>query len=89
MTEGERYDAFLFRPLRESVEAICADLGLTPDCSRWTDDGFPPETRTSRREWHSMWRPNPAPRRGAPPGEAAALADPPPTSGPPEPHPRE
>jgi hypothetical protein len=52
---GPRRNSFLYRPLRESVEAICADLGLTPDWSRWTDDGFPPDTRTSRHEWKSVW----------------------------------
>ncbi len=59
LTEGERYDAFVFRPLRESVEAICKDLGLNPDWSRWTEDGFPPDTRNPRLDWPSMWRPNP------------------------------
>jgi hypothetical protein len=54
--ESDRYDAFLYRPLRESVEAICKDLGLSPDWSRWTDDGFPPDTRASRYDWKSCWR---------------------------------
>ena len=60
LTEGERYDSLLYRPLRESVEAICNDLGLTPDWSRWTEDGFPPETRTTRRQWSSFWAPDPS-----------------------------
>ena len=55
LTEGERYDTFVFRPLRESVEAICADLGLSPDWSRWTDDGFPPDTPPARYDWPDMW----------------------------------
>lgn len=59
LTEGERYDSVLYRPLRESVEAICKDLGLAPDWSRWTEDGFPPDTRNPRHNWASMWRPNP------------------------------
>jgi hypothetical protein len=59
LTDGERYDSFLYRPLRESVEAICNDLGLAPDWSRWTEDGFPPDTRNPRRDWASFWRPNP------------------------------
>ena len=29
------------RPLREVVERLCADLGLQPDWSRWTSDGWP------------------------------------------------
>jgi len=28
-------------PLREVVERLCGDLGLKPDWSRWTDDGWP------------------------------------------------
>jgi hypothetical protein len=28
-------------PLREMVEMLCADLGLKPDWSRWTDEGWP------------------------------------------------
>ena len=78
LTEGERYDSFLYRPLREGVEAICKDLGLTPDWSRWTDDGFPPETRTSRMDWASCWRPNPERIEARRLARAEALADPPP-----------
>ena len=29
------------QPLREVVERLCGDLGLKPDWSRWTDDGWP------------------------------------------------
>jgi hypothetical protein len=28
------------KPLREVVERLCRDLGLEPDWSRWTDDGW-------------------------------------------------
>jgi hypothetical protein len=28
-------------PLREVVERLCSDLGLKPDWSRWTDEGWP------------------------------------------------
>ena len=58
LTEGERYDAFVDRPLREAVAAICEDLGLHPDWSRWTDDGFPEPTETKRFIWQSLWRPS-------------------------------
>lgn len=57
LTEGERYDGLVFRPLRESVEAICADLGLTPDWSRWGEEGFPPDERNPRKDWPKFWRP--------------------------------
>jgi len=56
LVEGETYDELLFRPFRESVEAICRDLGLKPDWSRWDDDvGFPPETRRTDHKWSDLW----------------------------------
>ncbi len=58
LTEGERYDAFVHRPLREAVEAICEDLGLHPDWSRWTDDGFPPQDPLEPHyRWQGLWAP--------------------------------
>jgi hypothetical protein len=39
--DSEAYDVLLKLPLRDAVVAICADLGLAPDWSLWTDDaGF-------------------------------------------------
>jgi hypothetical protein len=43
--------------LKEAVAAICEDLGLNPDWSRWTDDGFPQPTENPRRAWQRMWKP--------------------------------
>ncbi|MDB5481336.1 MAG: hypothetical protein JWO83_2389, partial [Caulobacteraceae bacterium] len=58
LIEGERYDAFVHRPLREAVAAICDDLGLNPDWSRWTDDGFPPRAQGERGHvWQDYWAP--------------------------------
>jgi hypothetical protein len=58
LAEGERYDAFVFRPVREAVEAICEDLGLHPDWSRWTDEGWPPPPPDAPRHvWQSCWAP--------------------------------
>ncbi|HWF01430.1 MAG TPA: hypothetical protein VG248_16640 [Caulobacteraceae bacterium] len=58
LIEGERYDAFVHRPLKEAVAAICDDLGLHPDWSRWTDDGFPPRpTGESGYDWQDCWGP--------------------------------
>ena len=56
LTEGERYDAFIHRPLRETVEAICEDLDLHPDWSRWTDDGWS-HSEPWAYAWHRMWGP--------------------------------
>ncbi|HLZ82225.1 MAG TPA: hypothetical protein VKQ54_01575 [Caulobacteraceae bacterium] len=40
-------------PLREVVERLCGDLGLKPDWSRWTKDGWrdPDEVFKTREPW--------------------------------------
>ncbi len=35
------YDEAEERPFREVVEQLCGDLGLSPDWTAWTDDGWP------------------------------------------------
>ena len=43
LSESEEFDALLSRPWRDCIEAICADLGLSPDWSAGLeDDGFAP-----------------------------------------------
>ena len=41
------------QPLREAVERLCGDLGLKPDWSRWTDDGWPDQDQffSTREPW--------------------------------------
>ncbi len=41
------------QPLREAVERLCGDLGLKPDWSRWTDDGWPDQDEflNTRETW--------------------------------------
>jgi hypothetical protein len=40
------------------MAAICEDLGLHPDWSRWTDDGFPPpRPDIPHHEWEMTWAP--------------------------------
>ncbi|MDB5482537.1 MAG: hypothetical protein JWO83_3590 [Caulobacteraceae bacterium] len=41
------------QPLREAVERLCGDLGLKPDWSRWTDDGWPEQDEffNTRERW--------------------------------------
>ena len=61
LADDEAYEDFTERPLRENVERLCADLGLTPDWSLWTDDGwaFPPG---ALRPAHSVFnQPSPTP----------------------------
>ena len=62
LIEREDYDAFLSRPFRECVAAICSDLGLSPDWSLWSDEtGF----RVTKNEngphknWPRVWQFNP------------------------------
>ena len=56
LMESEVYDEFLFRPFRDSVAAICKDLGLKPDWRRWDDElGFPPETRRTDHKFTRQW----------------------------------
>jgi hypothetical protein len=40
--ESDRFYRLLNGPLKDAVAAICADFGLKPDWSLWTEDGFPP-----------------------------------------------
>lgn len=60
--EGERYDAFVYRPLDEVVAAICADLGIEVDRSRWKPDREVTENGVTtlyrgHRDWTSSWKP--------------------------------
>ncbi len=55
--EGERYDAFVHRPLKDAVAAICEDLGLQPDWSRWTENGWPPRPESGGHRWELSWEP--------------------------------
>jgi hypothetical protein len=57
LREGDRYDDIVFRPIREAVAAICDDLGLNPDWSRWTDHGWMPRTSGPNYVWQQVWAP--------------------------------
>ena len=57
LTEGEAYDTFVGRPLKDAVEAICEDLGLHPDWTHWTDDGWSPTAERTRYRWQDIWGP--------------------------------
>ena len=57
LVERENYDSLLYRPWREAVVAICADLGLDPDWSRWTDEGGSNrEPHASGYYWETFWK---------------------------------
>ncbi len=49
--ENDKFYKLLDGPLKDAVAAICADLGLKPDWSQWTEDGFPPPRGDDVRTW--------------------------------------
>jgi hypothetical protein len=63
LIEREDYDRFLDLPFRECVAAICADLGLSPDWTQWSDEtGFPVTKNENgpHKNWPRFWQYNPA-----------------------------
>ena len=54
LTESDRFGPLLSRPLVEVVALICADIGLSPDWSRWSDADFASETHASRKQGQSF-----------------------------------
>lgn len=98
--EDPAFYRLLNGPIKDAVSAICAGLGLKPDWSQWTDDGFPPPPPEERiTEWaiflpHQHRRPAGPPRLpsrawriGWPPGPSDEPAPPPgePATRPPDP----
>jgi len=69
-----RFYRLLNGHLKDAVAAICADLGLKPDWSLWTEDGFPPPPGGGREDWIRFFvpegdvAPRPGPGRTAPSG---------------------
>lgn len=59
--ESDRFHRLLNGPLKDAVAAICADFGLRPDWSQWTEDGFPPPTGGDVRVWEIFRSPETAP----------------------------
>jgi hypothetical protein len=49
--EDDEFYRLLAGPLKDAVAAICADLGLKPDWSLWTEDGFPPPPGGAEEDW--------------------------------------
>ena len=47
LTESDRFGPLLKRPLIEVVGLICADIGVTPDWSRWSGEGRTPPRPTT------------------------------------------
>jgi len=51
LSESDRFHRLLNGSLKDAVAAMCADLGLGPDWSLWTEDGFPPPPGGDVRVW--------------------------------------
>lgn len=51
LEQDEGYDECGHRPLRETVERLCADLGLTPDWEQWGEDGWIYDGPPARPRW--------------------------------------
>lgn len=70
--DSEAYDVLLDMPVRETVAAICADLGLNPDWDLWSDEvGFVAPPGRRRVDWTTLvaqsWPPKPAKGAKLPP----------------------
>jgi hypothetical protein len=61
LDEDEAYDGFVERPLRETVERLCHDLGLNPDWSRWDGEGWIVEGPPARERDSIFNQPSPHP----------------------------
>lgn len=56
LQDDEAYDDVRGQPLREVVEQLCKDIGLDPDWSDWTDEGWP-EPPAGGPKARSPWSP--------------------------------
>jgi hypothetical protein len=45
-------------PLKNAIAAVCADFGLKPDWSLWTEDGFPPPPGGREEDWIAFFVPD-------------------------------
>jgi hypothetical protein len=85
LSERDLFGPLMYRPLREVVARICDDIGLAPDWSQWTGDGWSVEYTPPRGpDWPLPWKPRRARIRQA---LAHAIASVPPAPHPPDPGP--
>jgi hypothetical protein len=68
--QQDKYEALLRGPLKDAIAAICKDLGIKPDWSLWTANGFPPPPGGGVEDWVAFFVPQaaaaPAPRPDRP-----------------------
>jgi hypothetical protein len=84
LQDDEAYEDVRDQPFREVVERLCKDIGLNPDWSDWTDDGWPelpnrgPEARPPWSPFHRV-TPRPILKKNQDyPRQTFELAKPPP-----------
>jgi hypothetical protein len=65
-SKDDKYQALLKGPLKDAIAAICKDLGIKPDWSLWTANGFPAPPGGGVEDWVAFFVPEaaaaPAPR---------------------------
>jgi len=72
LCEDAAFHRLLHGPLKDAVAAICADLGLKPDWSLWTEHGFPAPPGGEEEDWMDFFlreadtEPAPPPERPPP-----------------------
>jgi hypothetical protein len=64
LQDDEAYEDVRDQPFREVVERLCTEIGLTPDWSDWTDEGWPGPPKCgprARPSWSPFHEPSPKP----------------------------
>jgi len=56
-SQEDKYQALLKGPLKDAIKAICEDLGIKPDWSLWTDNGFPTPAGGEVDDWVVFFAP--------------------------------
>jgi hypothetical protein len=78
----DKYVALLKGPLKDAIAAICKELGLKPDWSLWTENGFPTPGSGGVEDWVAFFAPAP---QAAPAPRPSRDETPPWASPPPDP----
>jgi hypothetical protein len=56
-SQEDKYQALLRGPLKDAIAAICKDLGVKPDWSLWTANGFPAPAEGRIEDWVEFFAP--------------------------------
>jgi hypothetical protein len=80
-SQQDKYEALLRGPLKDAIAAICKDLGLKPDWSLWTVNGFPPPAGGEVEDWVAFFAPQAAAAPKPRPDRITPFAPPPPDPG--------